>query len=142
MSDALKPKMQDYLPETHLDTFFHLSLFLMKNPPISGSVDVLCFALFSHLILIPLLGRKKYRYGKKNVAHKYHGEILSFDFITQTHRSPSESVGCKALFSEPTGQQATFPEALRAGVGVQVATFLQPSTACLGHLGANKRGLF
>lgn len=66
-----QPKMQDYLPETHLDTFFHLSLCLMKNSPISFSLSVLCFALFSQLILIPLLGRKKGRYGKKYVIHKY-----------------------------------------------------------------------
>lgn len=72
ISDVLKTKMQkDYLPETHLDKFFLLSLFLMKNSPISVSVSVLCFALFSQLILIPLLGRKKERYGKKNVIHKY-----------------------------------------------------------------------
>lgn len=99
-TDVLKTEMQkDYLLEIHFEKFFHLPLFLMKNSPISVPVSAHCSAPFSQLLLIPLLGGKEEKYGKKKVIHK-HQEISSLIFISGIRRSPNESTsGSKSTCS-------------------------------------------
>lgn len=91
---------KDYLPEALLDELFHLSLFLMKHPPTPVPDGVLCFALLSQLIPVPLLGRKEGGYGKENIIHKYRERFyLEFSLVKFTGHQASQRQMQRAVSS-------------------------------------------